>query len=101
MIKTFKDKNTGETAFELEVQGGEFRDSEIVVMLGENGTGKTTLIKMLAGGMKPDNDVEIPEMNVRLSLFVQLRVTYKVCENICIYVYWGGGGVAAERRICR
>lgn len=30
-------------------------------MLGQNGTGKTTLIKMLAGILKPDqNDVEIP-----------------------------------------
>ncbi len=33
----------------LQVNEGSFRDSEIVVMLGENGTGKTTFIKMLAG----------------------------------------------------
>lgn len=31
--------------FELTVEGGEFTDSEIIVMLGENGTGKTTLIR--------------------------------------------------------
>ena len=35
--------------FELSINAGEFTDSEIVVMLGENGTGKTTFIKMLAG----------------------------------------------------
>ena len=35
--------------FQLSINAGEFTDSEIVVMLGENGTGKTTFIKMLAG----------------------------------------------------
>lgn len=28
--------------FELNIEGGEFADSEILVFLGENGTGKTT-----------------------------------------------------------
>ena len=31
--------------FELTVEKGHFTDSEIVVLLGENGTGKTTFIK--------------------------------------------------------
>ncbi|KAM6567997.1 hypothetical protein CsatB_015982 [Cannabis sativa] len=54
--------------FRLHVMEGEFTDSQIVVMLGENGTGKTTFIRMLAGLLKPDvigdTDVEIPEFNV-------------------------------------
>lgn len=51
--------------FKLSVEKGSFTDSEIVVMLGENGTGKTTFIRMLAGILKPDDDdVEIPELNV-------------------------------------
>jgi len=54
--------------FKLHVQEGEFTDSQIVVMLGENGTGKTTFIRMLAGLLKPDtvenSEVEIPEFNV-------------------------------------
>jgi len=45
--------------FTLHVEAGEFNDSEIIVMLGENGTGKTTLIRMLAGMLKPDEDLEV------------------------------------------
>ncbi|KAJ1690830.1 hypothetical protein LUZ63_014985 [Rhynchospora breviuscula] len=55
-------------SFKLSVVEGEFTDSQIIVMLGENGTGKTTFIRMLAGLLKPDSmegtDVEIPEFNV-------------------------------------
>ncbi|KAE8637366.1 hypothetical protein CSA_023067 [Cucumis sativus] len=54
--------------FKLRVIEGEFTDSQIIVMLGENGTGKTTFIRMLAGLLKPDSvegsDIEIPEFNV-------------------------------------
>eukprot|EP01113_Clastostelium_recurvatum_P042488 TRINITY_DN688_c0_g1_i1.p1 TRINITY_DN688_c0_g1~~TRINITY_DN688_c0_g1_i1.p1 ORF type:complete len:606 (+),score=202.37 TRINITY_DN688_c0_g1_i1:58-1875(+) len=51
-------------SFKLTVQPGEFTDSEIIVMLGQNGTGKTTFIRMLAGQLTPDEGVSIPEMNV-------------------------------------
>lgn len=40
--------------FSLKVRTGQFTDSEILVLLGENGTGKTTFIKLLAGIMPPD-----------------------------------------------
>jgi ATP-binding cassette subfamily E protein 1 len=50
--------------FKLHVQKGEFTDSEIIVMLGQNGTGKTTFIKMLAGHLKADSEEQVPELNV-------------------------------------
>lgn len=50
--------------FKLTVQPGEFTDSEIIVMLGENGTGKTTFIKMLAGKLTPDEGGSTPVLNV-------------------------------------
>eukprot|EP01105_Mastigella_eilhardi_P027156 TRINITY_DN8226_c0_g1_i1.p1 TRINITY_DN8226_c0_g1~~TRINITY_DN8226_c0_g1_i1.p1 ORF type:complete len:610 (-),score=189.09 TRINITY_DN8226_c0_g1_i1:129-1958(-) len=51
--------------FKLSVEAGDFTDSEIVVFLGQNGTGKTTFIRMLAGLLKPDDEsIMVPELNV-------------------------------------
>ncbi|XP_069832968.1 ATP-binding cassette sub-family E member 1 [Dendropsophus ebraccatus] len=55
-------KQMGE--FQLRIVSGEFTDSEIMVMLGENGTGKTTFIRMLAGRLKPDEGGDVPVLNV-------------------------------------
>ncbi|KZV79925.1 RNAse L inhibitor-type ATP binding cassette protein [Exidia glandulosa HHB12029] len=51
--------------FKLTVQAGEFTDSEIIVMLGENGTGKTTFVRLLAGDTP---DVEVDKQSWALSL---------------------------------
>ncbi len=51
-------------SFKLTVEKGSFSSSEITVMLGENGTGKSTMIKMLCGILKPDNSAEVPVINV-------------------------------------
>lgn len=50
--------------FKMEIQAGSFNNNEITVLLGENGTGKTTFIKLLAGKINPDNDVTVPELVV-------------------------------------
>lgn len=54
-------------SFKLTVEAGSFTDSEIIVMLGENGMGKTTLIRLLAGRDDPD------DVNSKMSLSVSLK----------------------------
>jgi ATP-binding cassette, sub-family E, member 1 len=51
--------------FKLTVQGGSFTDSEIIVMLGENGTGKTTFVRLLAGD-NPDEEADKQTLAVSL-----------------------------------
>ena len=52
--------------FTLTILSGKISKSEIVVLLGENGTGKTTFIKILAGLIKPDEG-ELPNILVSVS----------------------------------
>ncbi|MCD6538043.1 ribosome biogenesis/translation initiation ATPase RLI [Candidatus Bathyarchaeota archaeon] len=47
MRKTYED-------FTLDVEGGEVGEGEIIGILGPNGIGKTTFIRMIAGFEKPD-----------------------------------------------
>jgi ATP-binding cassette subfamily E protein 1 len=53
-------------SFNLTIESGSFTESEIIVMMGENGTGKTTFCKMLAGVEKPDGDQKVPQMNISM-----------------------------------
>lgn len=51
--------------FQLEVDKGDFRNGEIVVLLGQNGVGKTTFIRMLARQQVPDEEeFAVPELSV-------------------------------------
>ncbi|KFY47456.1 hypothetical protein V496_10656 [Pseudogymnoascus sp. VKM F-4515 (FW-2607)] len=52
--------------FHLTIDDGDFTDSEIIVMMGENGTGKTTFCKMLAGATKPDGNRKVPDMKISM-----------------------------------
>jgi len=44
--------------FTLHVESGSFRDGECIVLLGENGTGKTTFMELLAGKTKEQRGKE-------------------------------------------
>jgi ATP-binding cassette subfamily E protein 1 len=53
--------------FELEVKGSTVYRHEVIGILGENATGKTTFMRMLAGELKPDNT----------KLDIELKIAYK------------------------
>lgn len=63
---SYPDMTKKQGEFHLSIKAGEFTDSEIIVMLGENGTGKTTFVKMLAGALKPDSGGSVPVLNVSM-----------------------------------
>jgi len=66
--------------FKLHIEEGSFTNNEIIVLLGENGCGKTTLIRMLTGDkrMKPDeSDVEVYKYNLTIIKIPELSVSYK------------------------
>ena len=71
----------GQSQFILHVEEGAFTDSEIIVLLGENGTGKTTFVRMLAGLLKSDKQVELEEggfdYEASLAGVPDLNVSYK------------------------
>ncbi|OAG31247.1 ATP-binding cassette, sub-family E, member 1 [Nematocida displodere] len=52
--------------FSIDVQPGTFAGPEIVVLLGENGMGKTTFIKMLGGEVPSDDGAEPPQLNMSI-----------------------------------
>jgi len=67
--KTMQSK---QTKFILNVEAGQFSEAEIIVMLGQNGCGKTTFIRMLAGVLVADKKEGEEE-----DLMPKLNVSYK------------------------
>jgi len=69
MSKVLAGGTEGREGFRLEIDGGSFAESEVIVMLGENGTGKTTFIKLLAGKLDHDNSTT--------DVFAKMSVSWK------------------------
>nr|UXY87973.1 RNase L inhibitor [Cryptomonas curvata] len=52
-------------SFKLNIKSGYYLNSEIVILLGENGTGKTSFVRVLGGILKADEDLfEIPKNQI-------------------------------------
>ncbi|MFB6181044.1 MAG: ribosome biogenesis/translation initiation ATPase RLI [Candidatus Nanohalobium sp.] len=56
-------KDFGENEFKLETEAGALHEEEILAVFGENGVGKTTFAKMLAGALQPEKG-ETPEASI-------------------------------------
>jgi ATP-binding cassette subfamily E protein 1 len=83
--------------FELKVRGGKISKGQLVGILGPNGIGKTTFVKMLAGELEPDEG-EIP--TTTRSGF-ELKVSYKpqyisqdYPSTVRLYLREAGGSTA-------
>lgn len=76
-----KTQSRDSSKFILHVSEGEFTDSEIIVLLGENGTGKTTFVRMLAGLLKSDEQVKLEaegmDYEASLAGVPEMNVSYK------------------------
>ncbi len=53
--------------FKLEVSGGTIYKGEVIGILGANGIGKTTFVKLLAGVIKPDEGEVIKDKDIKVS----------------------------------
>ena len=58
------EKSYGDGAFDLHVEGGTINESEVLGVVGPNGIGKSTLAKLFAGTLEPDNGVLDFELDV-------------------------------------
>jgi len=71
------------TDFKLTIDAGTFSTSEITLLVGENGTGKSTMIKLLAGIIKIDG-FERPDMRVSIK---EQEVYVDSDESVHDYIY--------------
>ena len=83
--------------FELSIRGGRVTKGQIIGILGPNGIGKTTFVRMLAGEIEPDEG-EVP---TKTASGFELKIAYKpqyipqeYPGTVRLYLRDAGGGTA-------
>lgn len=66
--------------FSLSVEGGKIKKGEVVGVVGENGTGKTTFVRILAGEIAPDSG-ELMKKSAKLSYKPQQITVQGISEE--------------------
>lgn len=54
--------------FKLIFEGGKIYKGEVIGIVGENGLGKSTLIRVLGGELEPDPGTELPELDLKVAV---------------------------------
>jgi ATP-binding cassette subfamily E protein 1 len=70
--------------FKLQARPGSINMNEIVGMLGENGIGKTTFVRMIAGDLKADSGKGLEESRIKISYKPQYLIPND--ELVMIYL---------------
>ena len=85
--------NTSSTAavslFTLSVEAGSFRDGEIVGLLAQNGSGKTTFMDMIAAHFKSDNSIQSISYKRQHLPHIYRTFTGTVEEFLNAHMQWG------------
>jgi len=84
MVKHFKD-------FSLQVMPGQVHQGEVIGVLGPNGIGKTTFVRLLAKDLDPDEG-KLPETDVKVSYKPQY-LTVETDDNVLETLQNAGGAL--------
>jgi len=83
----FKDMEKKLGSFNLNIYGGEIHAGEVIGILGPNGIGKSTFINLIAGKIKPDNEVQnLKDLKISLkSQYIEYdpdKPVYEILQKI-------------------
>ncbi len=87
VYKSFTDQDTGREKLILERFNMRIRRGDRIGIIGRNGSGKTTFLKMLTGGLKPDRGSLKMAKNLEIAYFDQKRSSLDLektlQDNLC------------------